>query len=472
MRLGDTITACATGPASSGLAIVRLSGPDAREAVRAAFNCAVPEARGWHAGTIELEPVSLAGARAGGTITIPVGLLIWPDGGSFTGEPVVELQLPGQPALVDRAVQALAQLEGVRLAEPGEFTARAFLNGKMTAEQAEGVRAVIEARSSAQLAAGQRLLNGQAGQRYRQLADELAWALSLVEAGIDFTDQEDVVAIAPEELLSRLAALIGALEGLAGASPIDEQRSSHPEVVLAGRPNAGKSTLFNALLRRQRAVVADLAGTTRDAISEHAEIQPGVPIVLTDLAGLDAGCASSLAAGAIASDARAQEAALARIAQADAVVWCDPDARFEADDPALLARTSKPVIRVRTKGDRPVPADAGADASGSLAVCALDGWGIASLRNAIADAVTGCATAAGDELQLVPRHRRALAAAGAALREAAGSAEAARASGRLADPALVAGAMRAALDELGSIAGHIAPDDVIGRIFATFCIGK
>lgn len=472
MRLGDTIVACGTGPSQAALAIVRLSGEDAPAAVKVALACDIAERSGWQPAMLSLEShgSSTTAPTKAAHIEFPASMLFFPAGRSFTGETIVELHVPGHPALVGRIVEALVACEGVRLAEPGEFTARAYLNARMTAEQAEGVRSVIEARTSSELNAARRLLAGQTGALYRQLADDLAAALALVEAGIDFTDQEDVVAIAPADLQARLITLLEALDKELGTrGSADEHRSSLPTVVLAGQPNAGKSTLFNALLGHARATIADLPGTTRDAIGEPTEILPGVPITLMDLAGLDQAFDSGSP-----SDAAAQTAALELIETADVVIWCDPHGRFEADDARIARLARHSPLRVRTKSDLPTgQGERLSESGGALAVCALDGWGIAALRRAIADAATLGGNAQAAQATLVPRHRRALLEARAALCEAEeGVREVATTADHLADPAFIAGAMRAALDALGSIAGEISPDDVIGRIFATFCVGK
>lgn len=444
MRLGDTIIAVASGPARSVRGIVRLSGPGARSALASVCEEACGR-RGAHSVRVVLE--TLFGDRA-----LPARVLQFDGPRSFTGEDCVELIVPGHPALLERLVQSLLRAPGVRLAQPGEFTARAYLNGKLTAEQAEGVGAAIAARSDAELASARRLLSGALGVEYRRLADELAHALALVEAGIDFTDQEDVVAITPRDLVERLIGVQCGIDRLVGPGARREREAATPRVVLVGRPNSGKSTLFNALLGRERAVVSDRAGTTRDAIAEPLWLEGGVwgvrEVVLVDIAGLDeALCAASAADGA------AQRAARAAIESADVLVLCDPAGRFLAPK---VNEGGRPLLRVRTKADLP----GGAHDCEGIAVCALDGWNLAALRRAVGDAAAASADRAGD---LPSRHAAALLAARESLSDALVAAE---------RPEVCAVSMRSALDRLGEISGAVSPDDVIGRIFASFCIGK
>ncbi|HRQ72104.1 MAG TPA: 50S ribosome-binding GTPase [Phycisphaerales bacterium] len=443
MRTGDVIVAVASPHGRSARAIVRLSGAGVERALAVVLADAPPSSAGMHACLL----------RVADRLTIPCLALRFVAPASYTGEDSVEVQLPGNPALVERTLAVLLAVDGVRLAEPGEFSARAYLNGRLTITQAEGVAATIAARSRDELDAARRLLSGDTGERYGAWADEIATLLALVEAGVDFADQEDVVPIVPGDLRRRLGALVGEI----GAELHGEFRarlgaSDRATVALVGPPNAGKSTLFNALLGRRRAVVSDVAGTTRDALREPLDLSqdaPGAPTVdLLDLPGLD-----GVAHGPI--DAGAQRGARASLGAVDAIIHCDPTGRFASIEGAPAA---VPILRVRTKADLP------GRGGGGLAVCALDGWNLGPLRRAIADAVGAPAGS------MLPRHRRALAFALRGL-EDAGSLTANDAHS-LGAPELVADALRSALDAIGGLTGRITPDDVIGRVFASFCVGK
>lgn len=365
--------------------------------------------------------------------------------------------------VVERVIGALLAIPGVRLAAPGEFTARAHLHGRLTVEQAEGVGMLISARNDAERAAANRLLAGEAGARYGSLADDLAEALALVEAGIDFTDQEDVVAIAPAALRTRLARIQSEVVDILSRAGEQSRRSSDMVVCLAGAPSAGKSTLFNALLGRARAAVAPEAGTTRDALRETLVLDdqsPGLSVTLVDLAGLDIALATRGPA-----DAESQRAARRALASADVVVHCDPTGRF-----GLLPIDGEPVtLRVRTKADLPGSREG---ESGALAVCALDGWRVGALRRAIADAALATTSRAGDDLAVLPRHAAALTKARGAIEDTVSRLDDTDGDSRLHDEEIIAGLMREALDALGEISGRIEPDDVIGRVFAHFCVGK
>lgn len=448
----DAILAAATPPGFSPRAVVRLSGPGVFDLLRK-----------WTETSDHPLPKSPSRGvlvTAGSIAELPLPLLIalLPGPRSFTGEDVAELLLPGNPHLVQRVIDELLALAAstgasTRRANPGEFSARAYLNDRMSLEQAEGVAALIAAENADEMDAAQRLLRGERGGQYRALAEETATLLALVEAGIDFTDQEDVVAIAPGDLRRRLEALVHGIHAIVGAAAGEEADRALPLVVLAGRPNAGKSTLFNVLLGRPRAVVSPIAGTTRDVLEEELALGES-RVLLCDCAGIEE--ARALGVVAEAMQQRTRDA----IEHADVVLWCDPSGRFdELDLPPTRAR----LIRVQTKADM---VHTRANARGqAIEVSALDGFNLATLRRAIDDQAWG----SGRTTRTLPaRHRRALTTAASGLRSACD----ASAGERLRHPEMVASHLRGALDALGELTGRLTPDDVLGRVFATFCVGK
>jgi len=377
---------------------------------------------------------------------------------TYTGQDVIELILPGNRTLLERVLARLIDSAKVRLAGPGEFTARAYLNGRMSLDQAEGVALTIAARSAHELSAAKQVLRGDFGARCQLIADQLTTLLSLVEAGIDFADEEDVVPVSSDEAQRQIASITDALDRLLGSAPA-RARTIVPRVVLVGPPNAGKSTLFNALLGRTRSVVSEVGGTTRDAIEETLDLSVAAPgggsVELVDLAGLDR------AMGDLAGvDTAAQSAAKDQIHRADVVVLCDPAGRFETSTDAIDVVT----LRVRTKADCLVDHLV----NEAIGVCALDGWNLAALKRAIADAAAG--VGAGETL-MAPRHDMALRLAQQSL-TAAMDRTSVGDRHSLVDAELIALDLRRALDAVGSITGNVTPDDVIGRIFSTFCVGK
>lgn len=466
--LNDTIVACASAPpawSNATRAAIRISGP-ATQSILAKFQFnestkATPKPqRGIHPAVLHLTNQT----------QLPIVVLNFVAPNSYTGEHVAELLVPSNPHLVDRLLSWLTSHDQVRLAQPGEFTARAFLRGRLSLEQAEGIGATIAAQSTEQIAAAKELLTGRTGSEYRAWADEITNLLALVEAGIDFTDQEDVVPIAPHSLATRIDSLLTRLQRHAGASAGRESQgdTALPLVALIGKPNAGKSTLFNALLGSHRAVASPLAGTTRDVIIERLDLSPDSPgageVLLADLPGLDA---SPIAL----SDHQAQQSLQEKLNRADLFIWCDPTGTFDDRDITKITHaepshslSTKPFIRIQTFGDKITSPHS----SNSLHVCALDGWNINSLRRAIADHAR--ARYGSGIASLLPRHRRAIDTAAAALYEA--RSEVNPQSHALTNPEALAEHLRTALQAIGELVGTITPDDVIGRVFATFCVGK
>ena len=400
---------------------------------------------------------------------LPLLALTFPAPNSFTGEHTLELLLPGNPHLVRRVLDAILAFPGLRPAEPGEFSARAYLNNKLTLQQAEGIAQRIAADTAAQLAAAESLMDGSHAARLHAHADTLTTCLALVEAGVDFADQEDVVPITPADLHARLSSVAADLSAVLGPTAARAADREQPEAVLVGPPNAGKSTLFNALLARPRALVSEHAGTTRDALAEPLDLSTDAPgagaITLVDLAGLGDEAVGG-GGGVDEIDTAAQQLARQRIARADVLIWCDPTGRFDA---GAFAPSSKPTVRVRTKSDlatqRATNAFGGGE--GMVSVCALDHTNLPTLRRALADA-TGAAAPAG--AIALPRHRRAIAQTLTHLRTAIAAIN--PADPALPQPELTAAALRAALDALGELTGPIGTEDLLARVFSTFCVGK
>ncbi len=440
MSAPGTIAAIASSPGAAPRAILRLSGDDTPSALRA-LGIEDPARR-------IATPVRL---RLGDAQTLPALLLRLLAPASYTAQHSAEILFTGNPRLAERLLAIVLGVDGVRLAEPGEFSARAYLSGRLSLAQAEGVGALISARTDEQLRAASDLLEGRTGQTYRAWSDELATLLALVEGGIDFTDQEGVTPIPPDELADRVGALERSLAKYLASGGAAEHRATQPLGVLVGEPSVGKSTLFNALLGRERAVTHEAPGTTRDVLIEPLSLDaqaPGAGVIqLADLPGLDV--------PAHARDQDAQGHALDAIRRADLLIHCDPSGRFP---PIEHAPEGAPVLRVRTKAD--LPADT---AEAGISVCALDGYHLDALRRALIDAPLGASGATARSI--IPRHAHALCRA----RDALGAALDAAPLGQL---ELTAAPLRDALDALGELTGQVSPDEIIGRVFATFCVGK
>lgn len=448
MLTGDTIVAVSSAPPPAERVVIRLSGP-ASVGVARAMCTHWQEGRGaW-----------LAGWRAGGGeggVEVPATLAVFPKPGSYTGEDVVEIGLPGSPWVITTVMESLLRQPGVRHAEAGEFTARAFLMGKLDLTAAEGVAAAVSAGDQRQLKAARQLLSGTLAHETRAMVEKLASLLALLEAGIDFTE-EDITFISPDHLKQGIDSLMETTEDLLARGRVFGRVAVLPTVALVGVPNAGKSTLLNRLTGKARAVTSDTAGTTRDAIAEEVMLARG-RVRLIDTAGLED---RSKSGEGVLGEIESSMQHRTRTAAETADVLVEVRAIDHAEGAWPLVR--RPDLRVVTKSDLgEVWGGGGGEADGSVAVSALTGAGIEELRRRLDGLCFG--EGGGEGLALTSRHLLHLHDALAGLGRA-------RSAMGLGDELAAAG-LREALDALGRITGEVSSDDVLGRVFATFCIGK
>jgi tRNA modification GTPase len=455
----DTIVAVSSPPGRSARGLLRISG-DAAWAVLTALIDAPSATR--------LSEKQLTTVRLKHP-PLPALAGWYQPPGSYTGQATAELQVPGHPALLERLIQQ-ATTAGARLAEAGEFTFRAFTAGKLDLTQAEGIAATISATSDSQLRAASLLRQGKLGALAGELVQALSDTLALVEAGIDFSDEEDVSPITPEDLARRVAQVSQQLSELLSRSRSWGEVDALPRVVLVGPPSSGKTALFNALLGSQRAVVSDVAGTTRDVLSEPLTVSgahgQAVELMLEDLAGLDE--------PHDALSAQMQQAARDAIERADVLLCVQAIDQPSANrwPITLPAETSK--LWLLTKADLASSNDCQNEHQpGALPVSAATGWHLDQLKQQLAQALADRATSlTSDVLALQPRHEQAIGQAVAYLDEAWPWIEPQRSSSHLNESEVIADALRGALDELAGLGGRMTPDDVLGKVFSTFCIGK
>jgi tRNA modification GTPase len=449
----DTIFALASAPGRAAVAIVRLSGPETGAAIQA-LTGARPKSR---------RPGLRALRGPGDGAALDQALVLWfPGPHSYTGEDVAELHLHGGAAVIDSVTEALLGL-GLRLAQPGEFTRRAFENGKLDLSQAEAIGDLIEAETDAQRRQALAQLDGDLARRHAAWREDLVEALALLEAAVDFPDEDLPAAVA-----RGAAPLIADVSREIGAALAEGERGERVRegfrIALIGAPNAGKSSLLNALAGREAAIVTATPGTTRDVI-EVALNLAGYRVVIGDTAGLRA------PKGAIEAEGVRRAAALAQAADLRLMV-VDAAARDERwRDAAALARPGD--ICVLNKRDLAPPPAAGAVTTWAIAhelvvadVSVTYGIGMADLRSALTQRVVESLSGGEFPAATRARHRQDLIAARGHL---------ARATRALAEPVeveLAAEDVRLAARSLARVTGRVDPEDVLDRVFAKFCIGK
>ncbi len=440
MISSDTIAAISSAVGQAARMIVRMSGRDADRIASSIVRQEIGAGKGGEAIFTQLYFHDLV---------VPGWIYRFKGPRSYSGEDLIEFHIPGNPLLARMLLDELLRL-GARAAEAGEFTARAFFNGRIDLTAAEGVAATIGAHNQQELSAARQLMAGELARRVGPLMERLAQMLALVEAGIDFSE-EDISFIAIEEVSNGTEEIKSALEDLYEQSARFERLTHEPSFVLVGRPNAGKSTLLNALAGGPRAVVSAVAGTTRDALSAEVAVDRGIVKVI-DVAGVEE---AAPAAGEIAR--QMHERALRTVDEADFVVLV----RDVTDSRPILELARKADLVVRTKIDL----SSGSEIESGLAVSAQSGQNMDLLRTRMSELAFGVSTSASASLALNSRHLQAIDDAITSLNRAQLAVNSCGAE-------LIALELREALQSLGQILGQMTPDDLLGRIFATFCIGK
>lgn len=424
----STIYALATARGKAGIGVIRISGPDAFAAAR---HLAGPLPRTRRAGLRALR-------AADGTVLDRALVLAFPEGASYTGEPVVELHCHGAPAVLDAVLGALGQVPGLVPAEPGAFTRRALENDRMDLAQVEGLADLLEAETEAQRAQAWRVFDGGVGRVVEGWRADLIHALALIEAGIDFSDEE-VPGDLGDEVRRRVRRVLDEVAAQAAGIGVSERIRDGFEVAIVGPPNVGKSTLLNRLAGRDAAITSKLAGTTRDVIEVHMDLS-GLPVTVLDTAGLRTGGDAVERIGMERARERAARADLriVLVAAPDDSPVIDP----AEDDVVLLAQVDRH------------PGRAGVSGLTGIGVDDL----VAHVTRVLSDRTAGTTA--------FTRHRHRV-----ALRAAEDDLGVVLDQPGMADE-VAAAHLWAAVRRLEAITGRIDLEDVLDDVFSTFCLGK
>lgn len=445
-NFATTIFALSSGIGRAGVAVIRVSGPNARMALEL-MAPPLPPAR-------EIALRTICDHESGRALDR--GVVFWfAAPRSETGEDVAEFQVHGGPAVIRAVLAALGQLPNTRLAEPGEFARRAFHNGKLDLAEVEGLADLIDAETEAQRQQALAQAGGALSKFYEGWRQRLIEIAGLVEAAIDFSDEGDVSVSAFIMARQRIEPLLAEIRSHLDDGHRGEILRDGFRVALVGSPNVGKSSLLNALARRDAAIVSAEPGTTRDVIEVRLDLG-GVPVIVSDTAGLRE------FAGAIEKEGMRRSLTAAR--EANLILWLNE----AADSTSMLEFSRETQVKVRTKIDlqpdcdqsKPEAGDAGFD----FEISSMTGAGLDALIGEIKSRAVNAVGPRGNPAMTQSRHRRALEAARDALADCmAGDSSALE---------LRAEDVRRAVHALGHITGRVDVEDVLGQIFSRFCIGK
>jgi tRNA modification GTPase len=457
LKKRDTIAAIATPYGESAIGIVRLSGEKTLEILKKIFQSRSKNLKPRYA------HYGLIVDKEGKPIDEAV-VIYYKAPHSYTGEDMAEINLHGNPLILKRVLNLLLE-SGARLAEPGEFTKRAFLNGKLDLIQAEAVAELIGAKTelARQLALNQ--LQGALSKILKPLREELLMLLALVESSIEF-EEEDIPTIEKDELQKRLEKILEQVDKLLQTAATGKALRQGIKLAIVGKPNVGKSSLFNRLLGSDRAIVTDIAGTTRDYIEETINIK-GIPISLIDTAGIRETSDVVEKIGV--------QRSLQKLKEADLIILVldasNPD--LEEEDLKLInlvKEIKKPLLVVLNKIDKGLrldPKKIPLPNAEIVKVSAKTGEGIEELKEKILKKV-GVQTAEGGNIYISVRHEQLLKKAKKALENALSYLR----EGGFYSPEILMLDLREAAEALGEILGEITTEDILGQIFSTFCIGK
>ena len=423
----DTIFALSSGAPPAGIGVIRISGPRAGEAIRSLVGRLLPP-----------RTASLVSLRGGAGQLLDRALALWfPGPGTATGEDLAEFHLHGGRAVIAAVEDALAELPGLRRAQAGEFTRRAFANGRIDLAEAEGLADLLSAETELQRRAAVTMAGGAFSHRVEGWRERLLALSARVEASLDFMDEDDVVQ-APDAVQAGIAALAGELAEALRA-PSSEMLREGFRIAFAGPPNAGKSTLFNALVQREAAITSPVAGTTRDVLTQ-AVAMGGIPFTLVDMAGLRDGTGDAVEALGI-------ERATAEIGNADLVLWLGPEGEGPSHAWEIDAQCDRPGHSRK--------------AAPRHRLSARTGEGLPELRDDIIAHARGAMPKPG-EAAISRRQRELLAQAVTELEHASD----------LVDGLMVAEHLRLCRVAFDRLIGRSSTEDVLDALFGRFCIGK